>query len=623
LNIESEKYLFNCEKVIEKFIFLDRIIYLKKPQGEFEKKLSESLKKIFKNKNMYPLQIHKLDSEVSYILQQWNKFEKQNKFNFLYLQFIELFEILREHKEITNYNQLKKILSNNNEIKNDDDFPNIEKENRILIDESKDKINFTYTVIDKKHLDEKYDFNFLNELPEVINKKYDDFPNIEKENKILIDEYREKRNFNYLKIALKKISLNLEYFENDDLYKKSINFLIYQIIENRINDFYILDLFIEKYKKKLIDNNNRDFNESNPFDLKENPGTETNIKDLLLKIKSQYEVETNKIIERVAKENEIKGLLLGLSGMIKIQYGKLGLKKLYPQLEEINDIEQLKLIINYITKEEKIENIEAFIKKWNINIETVSKDKIEDSCFNNLILIKGGSFEMGSNKGKGQEKPAHPVTLSSFYINKYQVTQLEFQSVMGFSPSIFRGENNPVESLTWFDAVMYCNNLSNKEGISPYYSISNIQYYTDGNTQNIESATVSIIGGKGYRLPTEAEWEYAAKGGNKSKGYKHSGSDNVNMVAWYRDNSGGETHPVGTKKSNELGLYDMSGNVCELCWDFYEPLGIKNNYNIKDNIHISRGGSWNDKDLVELDQYSYSPSEWMSIYIGFRIVKSF
>ena len=153
-----------------------------------------------------------------------------------------------------------------------------------------------------------------------------------------------------------------------------------------------------------------------------------------------------------------------------------------------------------------------------------------------MVYVQGGTFQMGSNDGNPDEKPVHSVTLDGFYIGKYEVTQAQWRAVMGSNPSGFKGDNLPVENVSWDDVQEFIERLNAKTG-------------------------------KTYRLPTEAEWEYAARGGNKSKGYKYSGSDKIEDVAWYKGNSGGKTHPVGTRKPNELGIYDMSGNVDEWCQD--------------------------------------------------------
>lgn len=183
-----------------------------------------------------------------------------------------------------------------------------------------------------------------------------------------------------------------------------------------------------------------------------------------------------------------------------------------------------------------------------------------------LVFVEGGSFMMGSNDGESDEKPIHKVAVSSFLIGKHEITQKQWLIVMGSNPSEWKGDNLPVHQVNYYDALDYCNKRSLKEGLQPCYSIS-------GNTAPANWSKGSIVcdwSATGYRLPTEAEWEFAARGGNKSKGYKYSGSNDLGSVAWYDDNSGKQTKAVGTKQPNELGIYDMSGNVMELCWDGYD-----------------------------------------------------
>ena len=160
-----------------------------------------------------------------------------------------------------------------------------------------------------------------------------------------------------------------------------------------------------------------------------------------------------------------------------------------------------------------------------------------------MVAVEGGTFTMGCTDEQGNdcesdEKPAHQVTLSSFYIGETEVTQALWKAVMGTNPRFFEGDNLPVACISWDDCQKFIKMLNE-------------------------------LTGKKFRLPTEAEWEYAARGGNQSRGYKYSGSDNIDSVAWYDGNSGDDIHPVKTKEANELGLYDMSGNVWEWCQDWY------------------------------------------------------
>jgi formylglycine-generating enzyme required for sulfatase activity len=185
-----------------------------------------------------------------------------------------------------------------------------------------------------------------------------------------------------------------------------------------------------------------------------------------------------------------------------------------------------------------------------------------------MVFVHGGTFRMGcTDEQQGDcrddESPVHEVTLSSFYIGRYEVTQAQWEALMGSNPSKFKGGNLPVENVSW----------------------DNVREFIE----RLNTAT-----GKQYRLPTEAEWEYAARGGKKSRGYKYSGSNSVEDVAWMEDNSGDATHPVGTNKANELGIYDMSGNVWEWCNDRYGdyPASAQNNPVGAGSGRVLRGGSW-------------------------------
>jgi len=180
----------------------------------------------------------------------------------------------------------------------------------------------------------------------------------------------------------------------------------------------------------------------------------------------------------------------------------------------------------------------------------------DNTSWEEMIYVQGGTFQMGSNDWFPEEKPVHTVTVSDFYISRHEVTFEQFDT---FCETTGR-ESRPVINVNWFDAVHYCNWRSESEDLTPYYTVL---------PSGVETTFDSTA--NGYRLPIEAEWEYAARGGNQSLGYTYSGSNNADEVAWYGGNSGDMTHPVGQKKSNELGLHDMNGNVWEWCHDWWGP----------------------------------------------------
>ena len=192
-----------------------------------------------------------------------------------------------------------------------------------------------------------------------------------------------------------------------------------------------------------------------------------------------------------------------------------------------------------------------------------------------MIHVEGGTFMMGATLEQDDdcddEKPVHQVTISSFYIGKYPITQEQWMAVMDDNPSHFEGENLPVEMVNWGDVQRFIHILNEQTG-------------------------------KQYSLPTEAEWEFAARGGNKSKGYRYSGSNSIDDVAWYENNSDDITHPVGLKAPNELGIHDMSGNVWEWCNDWFGVYSASAQINPKGpksgSSRVLRGGGWSSRALV-------------------------
>ena len=216
-----------------------------------------------------------------------------------------------------------------------------------------------------------------------------------------------------------------------------------------------------------------------------------------------------------------------------------------------------------------------------------------------MIYVEGGSFDMGATYEQGSnagrdEKPVHSVTLSGYYIGKCEVTQELWEAVMGSNPSKFKGAQNPVENVSWNDCQEFVSRLNR-------------------------------LTGRTFRLPTEAEWEYAARGGKKSRHYKYSGSDNIDDVAWYDGNSGDKTHAVGAKTANELGICDMTGNVWEWCSDWYGNYSAGAQTNPQGpssgSGRVLRGGSWDhNAGCCRVSNRDYFDPGYSYYYGGLRLV---
>ena len=218
-----------------------------------------------------------------------------------------------------------------------------------------------------------------------------------------------------------------------------------------------------------------------------------------------------------------------------------------------------------------------------------------------MIKVEAGSFNMGATPEMqspyDDEKPVHRVTLTNdYYVGKYEVTQALWQAVMGSNPSNFKGDDLPVESVSWNDCQDFISKLN-------------------------------AMTGKRFRLPTEAEWEYAARGGKKSRGYQYGGSNTLGYVAWYDGNSGSKTHAVGTKRPNELGIYDMTGNVWEWCQDWYGNYSSSPQTNptgaVIGSYRVIRGGGWSNSAWKSRSSYrNYGAPDYRNYILGLRLVLS-
>jgi formylglycine-generating enzyme required for sulfatase activity len=227
-----------------------------------------------------------------------------------------------------------------------------------------------------------------------------------------------------------------------------------------------------------------------------------------------------------------------------------------------------------------------------------------------MVFVKGGSMNLGCNSGSGSfggnEKPIHNVTLSDYYMGETEVTQALWKAVMGYgnNPSNWKGDQLPVEIVSWNDCERFVSLLNN---------------LLAGQLPN----------GYSFSLPSEAQWEYAARGGQKSSGNTYAGSSNVGSVAWYDGNSNSRTHEVKQKNPNELGLYDMSGNVCEWCEDWYDYYWYSYNKKWTDPVnkfgtssdgHVLRGGSWRgEASYSRVSCRANSSPSFRNSHIGFRL----
>lgn len=234
-------------------------------------------------------------------------------------------------------------------------------------------------------------------------------------------------------------------------------------------------------------------------------------------------------------------------------------------------------------------------------MSATEKRQLVDNLMDNMVYVEGGVFTMGGtepveeDKSASKDHPQHQVTLSSFNIGKYEITQGEWMAVMGKNPSKVKGNNLPVTNLKWEDCQKFISKLN-------------------------------ALTGRNFRLPTEAEWEYAARGGKMNHSYKYAGSNDLDDVAWYKYNSNGKPHAVGQKQPNELGLYDMTGNASEWCedviymyvpWPTVDPLGYFG------DLHVYRGGNFDSgSDKIYVAFRNYEAFEENVPMLGLRLVES-
>ena len=308
----------------------------------------------------------------------------------------------------------------------------------------------------------------------------------------------------------------------------------------------------------------------------------------------------------------IVGIAVGVSAIL----GMRGCQSPTGGHPDVTDSTVIEVIAETLLTQDEGRDAPLVREKSNANVEApLVRETADDGQdkYRNLIpmlYVQGGSFEMGATSEQSgaydDEYPVHNVTVGSFYMGKYEVTQAQWEAVMG---TTLRQQRDKVDS-SW---SLY--------GIGGNYPM----YYVSYEEAQAFCRKLSELTGRTYRLPTEAEWEYAARGGNKSKVYKYSGSNNIEEVAWYSGNSGNTTHVVGSKKANELGLHDMSGNVCEWCSDWYGDYSTLSQHNPKGassgNYRVYRGGSWyGSASDCRVSYRSRNTPSSRYYYVGFRVI---
>lgn len=327
------------------------------------------------------------------------------------------------------------------------------------------------------------------------------------------------------------------------------------------------------------------------------------------RLKKQDEIAWKTALAAIEKVETERGKMNALEVYLEEPQYQLHREEAEQQLEELQSAETARKIEE---KQREQQRLEAERKKRAaeqaeeerkrqeaIRLAELKKQQETEKGLPEMVFVRGSTFQMGS-KDNDNEKPIHSVTLPDFEIGKYPVTQKFWQGIMGNNPSHFKGcQDCPVENVSWNDVQEFLKKLNQK------------------------------YPGKNYRLPSEAEWEYAARGGQQSNGYTYAGGNEIGAVAWYRENSGGKTHPVGSKKANELGIYDMSGNVWEWCQDIWHD-NYQNaptdgsSWDVEgDDAHqVLRGGSCGDLSLYcRATKRARSNPTFRDFDYGFRLAR--
>jgi formylglycine-generating enzyme required for sulfatase activity len=304
----------------------------------------------------------------------------------------------------------------------------------------------------------------------------------------------------------------------------------------------------------------------------------------------------------------------------------LRLKYLEQEQEALNDNSAWEVAVEKNNKE----GYQKYLDRYPSGLHTAEARKrlkeLDKPDF--MVLIPGGTFSMGSENGESDEKPVHQVTLSDFYLGKYEVTVAEFRVFIndtGYKTDAEKGGNSQVyENGKWTDkAGLNWRNDAEGKTAQDNHPVIHVSW----NDANAYCDWLSKKSGKNYRLPTEAEWEYGARGGVQSKGYKYAGSNNIGDVGWYSSNSGNKTHAVGDKIPNELGLYDMTGNVWEWCSDWKGEYSTSSKTNptgsYSGSDRIVRGGSWfSFPQYCRVTYRDFNPPDFRYYLLGFRLARS-